>query len=93
MEEIICHPKFEAGFGFLLHRSRISRSVSSAYIHRMVHFIESHAGQSGDARWSLVVVDKASFEMARMAEIRSAAGKIRAFFNMDEAKAWLAAPE
>ncbi len=91
MEEIFCHPKFEGRFGFLLDRSRISRPASSEYIHQMVNFIESHAAQSGDARWALVVVDTASFGMARMAEVLSASDKIRAFFDMDEAKAWLAA--
>jgi hypothetical protein len=93
MEEIFRHPRFKARFGILLDRSRISRPASSDYIHRMVSFIESHAAQTGDARWALVVVDTASFGMARMAERLSASGRICAFFNMDEAKAWLAAPD
>ena len=93
MEEIFRHPHFEGRFGFLLDRSRIARPASTDYIHRMVNFIESHAAQSGDARWALVVVDTASFGMARLAEVLSVSGKIRAFFNMDEAKAWLAAPK
>jgi len=90
MERIIGDPQYETGFGFLLDRSRVTRPASTDYIHRMVNFIESCADRNGDARWALLVVDLGSFGMARMAELLSLSGKIRAFFIMEEAKTWLA---
>ena len=89
MGAILRDPKFVPGFGFLLDRSRIPRPVKIDYIRQMVEFIEGHDAQSGGAYWAIVVVDLGSFGMARMAEILASSGKIRAFLQMEEAKAWL----
>ena len=92
MQQILDDPKFRAGSGILLDRSKVPHPAATDYIHRMVDFIDNNAIQNEDSRWAIVVVDLSSFGMARMAELLSLSGKVRGFFVMDEAKAWLAAP-
>jgi hypothetical protein len=91
MKNILEDPRFKSGCGILLDRSKVPHPAATEYIHQMVDFIDTSSVQIGDSRWAIVVVDLSSFGMARMAELLSLTGKVRGFFVMEEAKAWLGA--
>ena len=90
MKAILADDRYAPGFGFLMDRRSIEKPASTAYMQRLVQFVDLHRPQSGAARWALVVGDVASYGMARMAEGLDASETIRAFREIESARSWLA---
>jgi len=88
VESILQDPRFQSGFGILLNRSGIDKPASSAYMLRLVHFVDQSSKGNG-VRWAIVTSDVASFGMGRMAEQLAQAGTIRTFKDRREAELWL----
>jgi hypothetical protein len=88
VEAILRDARFRTGFGILLDRSGIHRPASSAYMLRLVHFVDRNA-KGNDVRWAIVTSDLASFGMGRMAEQLAQTGTIRTFKDLRAAELWL----
>lgn len=88
IEDIFHDERFQSGFGILLDRSRIDRPASSAYMLRLVDFVDRNAKRK-DVRWAIVTSDVASFGMGRMAEQLAQTGRIRTFKDRRSAELWL----
>ena len=88
IEAILQDARFQSDFGILLDRSGIYRPASSAYMLRLVHFVDRNS-KGNDVRWAIVTSDVASFGMGRMAEQLAQAGTIRTFKDRRAAEIWL----
>ena len=88
VEAILQDARFQSGFGILLDRSGIYSPASSAYMLRLVNFVDRNS-KGNDVRWAIVTSDPASFGMGRMAEQLAQTGAIRTFKDRLAAELWL----
>jgi hypothetical protein len=95
MDAVLRDASFRPGFGFLLDRSRLTTAPSTAYIQRIVAYVQKHPTQLGGSRVATLVSSNAAYGMTRMAEIlldpmRASA---RGFTDRAEALEWLRAAD
>ncbi len=90
MERILSDSAYVAGFGMLLDRRYVMHPADPEYMRRLVDFVENTGSRSGGARWALLVTDSGSFDVARMAEQLAPSERIRAFRELEKARAWVA---
>jgi hypothetical protein len=88
VESILHDSRFQSGFGILLDRRGIDKPASSAYMLRLIQFVDQ-SSKGNVVRWAILTSDVASFGMGRMAEQLAQAGTIRTFKDRREAELWL----
>ena len=90
LDEIISHPQFERGFGFVGDRRGIDEDATADYMIAIGRLIKARANRLSPCRWAVMVRSEADFALVRVwaMALQDTGVVMEPFTVFDRANSW-----